>query len=155
MTGTLSNGAPLTSTVNGYFSQDASGTMNSHGDSLAGWITAPAVGFVATVVSPIVSPSSWVDTYTQQNGDVTTDTVTVIGRATIATGMGSFETYEYRTASTTVLAAGGADVSTQTTYVVPTIGPLKFVINTTSTDAFGAVTTSQFTLTASTTNIAF
>ncbi|MDX8405917.1 MAG: hypothetical protein R8K50_07175 [Mariprofundus sp.] len=153
--GTLSNGATFTSTSNGYFSQTATGTMNTYGDSVSGWITVPAAGFVPGVKSPITSPASWVNNYTQQNGDVTVDTETVIGKATVATGMGSFETYQYSLASTVTLAAGGTDVVTQTTYVVPSIGPVKFVINLTSTDAFGAVTTSQFTLIASTTNIAF
>jgi len=69
--------------------------------------------------------------------------------------MGTFETFQIETSSTTTLAAGGTDVSTQTEYVVPSIGPVKLVFNLTSTDAFGAITTSQFTLVASTTNIAF
>jgi len=155
LSGTLTNGATFTSTSNGYFSQTASGTMNSYGDSISGWITAPVAGFVPDVISPIVSPASWVNNYTQQNGDVTAETVTVAGKATVTTGMGVFETYQYTLASTATLAAGGTDVVTQTSYVVPSIGPVKFVINITSTDAFGAVTTSQFTLIASTTNIAF
>jgi len=153
--GTLPNRASVTSNGSEYFSQTVTGTKNTYGNSTAGWITTPASGFVPTLVSPITTPNSWVNTYTQQNGDTTTDQISAIGKTTITTGMGAFETFKYQTNSTTTLAAGGTRVSTTVTYVVPAIGPIKMTINQTATDAIGTVTTSQFMLTASTTNIPF
>jgi len=153
--GTLPNGAAVTSSGSEYFSQTGSGTKNTYGTSTAGWITAPASGFVPTIISPIITPNSWINTFTQQNGDVTTSQISAIGKTNVTTGMGVFETFKYQANSTTTLAAGGTRVSTTVTYVVPAIGPIKMTINQTATDAFGAVSTSQFTLTASTTNIPF
>ena len=153
--GTLPNGASVTSNGSEYFSQTATGTKNTYGNSAAGWIATPTSGFVPTLVSPIITPNSWVITYTQQNGDTTTDQISAIGKTTITTGMGAFETFKYQSNSTTTLAAGGTRISTTVTYVVPAIGPVKMTINQTSTDAAGTVTTSQLTLTASTTNIPF
>jgi len=143
--------------INGseYFSQTASGAKNTYGNSTAGWITQPASGFVPTIISPIITPNRWAITFTQQNGDTTTSQISAIGKVNITTGMGVFETFKYQTNSTTMLAAGGSRVSTTITYVVPAIGPVKMTINQTATDALGAVSTSQFTLTASTTNIPF
>ena len=155
LTGTFSNGTPFASNELTYYSQDATGNFNTYGDSTPGWITIPATGFVTDIKSPIVAPNSWINSYTQQNGDVTSDTITVIGKATVATGMGTFETFKYQVDSTVTLAAGGSDVATTIEYIVPSIGPVKETINLQSTDAFGAVTTSQFTLVANTTNIAF
>ncbi len=138
-----------------YYSQDAKGNYNIYGDSISLWITSPISGFVTELKSPIVSPNSWINSYTQQNGDITTETITVIGKATVETGMGAFETYKIRTDSTVTSATGETDVSTEVDYVVPSIGPIKTTISDQFTDATGAVTTSQFTLVASTTNIAF
>lgn len=152
---TFNNGTPFATTSQYYFSQTASGTMNVYGDPVSGWITTPASGFVPSTISPISSPSSWVNNYTQQNGDTTNETISVPGRAVVSTGMGSFETYKITTSSTINYAAGGTDVTNETDYVVPSIGPVKIVINTTSTDAAGAVTTLSITLTATTTNIPF
>jgi len=153
--GTLPNGATVTSNGSEYFSQTGSGAKNTYGNSAAGWITLPASGFVPTIISPIITPNSWAITFTQQNGDTTTSQISAIGKVNVTTGMGVFETFKYQTNSTTTLAAGGSRVSTTTTYVVPAIGPVKMTINQTATDALGAVSTSQFTLTASTTNIPF
>jgi len=153
--GALPNGASVTSNGSEYFSQTASGTKNTYGTSAAGWITQPASGFVPTIISPIITPNSWANTFTQQNGDVTTSQISAIGKVNVTTGMGVFETFKYQANSTTTLAAGGSRVSTTITYVVPAIGPVKMTINQTTTDALGAVSTSQFTLTASTTNIPF
>ena len=153
--GTLPNGATVTSNVSEYFSQSSTGTKNTYGASAAGWITVPASGFVPTLISPITTPNSWINTYTQQNGDITSDQISVVGKVNVTTAMGVFEAFKYQSNSTVTLAAGGTRVSTTVTYVVPAIGPIKTTINETSTDAFGAVTTSQFTLTASTTNIPF
>jgi len=155
LTGTFSNGTPFASNGMTYYGQDATGNYNVYGDSTSLWITSPISGFVTGIKSPIASPSSWINSYTQQNGDVTTDTITVIGKSTVTTGMGTFETYKIQTDSTITLAAGGTDVSTEIDYVVPSIGPIKITINLQSTDALGVVTTSQFALVASTTNIAF
>jgi len=102
-----------------------------------------------------MTPNSWINTYTQQNGDVTSNQISAIGKVNVTTGMGVFEAFKYQSNSTATLAAGGTRVSTTVTYVVPAIGPIKITINQTATDAVGSVTTSQFTLTASTTNIPF
>jgi len=155
MTGTFSDGTPFSSNSSTYYSQDATGNYNIYGDSTSLWVTSPVSGFVTGLRSPIVSPDSWINSYTQQNGDVTSDTITVIGKATVTTGLGTFETFKIQTDSTVTLAAGGTDVFTEVDYVVPSIGPIKLTISGQSTDAFGAVSTSQFTLIASTTNIAF
>jgi len=155
ITGVLPNGTPVTSNGSEYFRQSPTGTKNTYGNSVSGWITVPASGFVPTIISPIVAPASWLNTFTQQNGDVTSSRISVIGKANIATGMGVFETYQYQSISTMTLAAGGTRASTTTSYVVPAIGPLKMTINITATSAAGAITTSQFTLTAITTNIPF
>jgi len=151
----LPNGAAITSNGSEYFSQTGSGSKNTYGNSTAGWITSPASGFVPTIISPIITPNIWNSTFTQQNGDITTRQISAIGRVNVTTGMGVFETFQYQANSTTTLAAGGRRVSTSITYVVPAIGPIKITINQTATDALGAVSTSQFTLTASTTNILF
>jgi len=155
LSGALTNGAPFTATSDSYFSQTASGTMNIYGDSASGWITVPVTGFVPSLVSPIIAPASWVNNYTQQNGDITAETITVVGKTTVTTGLGVFEAYQYISASTVTLVAGGTDVVTETSYVVPSIGPVKIVLDTASTDAAGAVMTTHFVLEASTTNIAF
>jgi len=105
MTGTFSNGTPFSSNGLTYYSQDAIGNYSVYGDSTSLWITSPVSGFVTVVKSPITSPDSWINSYTQQNGDLTTDTITVIGKATVATGMGTFETYKIQTDSTVTLAA--------------------------------------------------
>jgi len=155
LAGRLPNGTPVTSNGSEYFSQTISGTKNTYGNSTSGWITVPASGFVPTLISPIIAPASWVNTYTQQNGDMTSSQISLIGKTNVTTGMGVFETYKYQVSSTVTLAAGGTRTSTTTTYVVPAIGPIKTVINITSTNAAGVITTSRFTLTASTTNIPF
>jgi len=153
--GVLSNGATVTSSGSEYFSQAAGGSKNTYGTSAAGWITTPVSGFVPSLISPIITPNSWINTYTQQNGDVTSNQISAIGKVNVATGMGVFEAFKYQSNSTVTLAAGGTRVSTTVTYVVPAIGPIKTVINQTATDVVGTVTGSQFTLTASTTNIPF
>jgi len=155
MSGTFSDGTPFVSNGSSFYSQDATGNFNIYGDSIGFWITTPATGFVTGVKSPIVSPDSWVNFYIQQNGDKTNATVTVLGNATVTTGMGTFQTYMIQTVSTVTRVAGGVDVSNEIDYVVPRIGPIKVTTHLQSTDAAGAVTTSQFTLIASTTNIAF
>jgi len=155
MNGTYSNGTPFSSNGLTYFSQDAYGSINKYGDSMSLWITSPASGFITSFKSPFNSPYSWINTYTQQNGDKSSDSKLIVGKATATTGMGTFEVYQVQTDSTTTLAAGGSDISTETDYFVPSIGMVKIVLNATSTDAFGIVTTSKFTLVASTTNIAF
>ncbi len=155
MTGTFSNGTNFSSNGSTYYSQNAVGNYVVYGDSTSLWITSPSSGFVTSLRSPIVSPDSWINSYVQQNGDATTETITVIGKVVVATGMGRFETYKVQRDATVQLAAGGTDVSTEIDYIVPSIGPVKITINSQSTDAFGAVSTSQLTLVANTTNIAF
>jgi len=155
MTGTLTNGAPFTSNATTYVSQDAGGSLFLHGNSTGGWITTPASGFVPGLISPIVAPASWANIYTLQNGDSISDTVTVTGRATVSTGLGSFETFQVQTTGTTTLAAGGSYQYTSTSYIVPSIGTVKLTIAETITNNLGAVTTLSLTLSASTTNIAY
>jgi len=155
MTGTLTSGAPFSSNATAYVSQDASGTLFMHGTSAGGWITTPASGFITSLSSPIIAPASWTNNHTLQNGDTTSDRVTVIGRATVSTGLGSFETFQIQTTGTTTLAAGGSYQYTSTSYIVPGIGTLKLVIAQTVTDSLGAITTLSLTLSASTTNIAY
>jgi len=152
----LANGTPISSIGTDYFSQTATGTKNVYGTLASGWITTPASGFVTTLLSPIILPSSWNVTYTQQNGDVTSSRVSVVSKANVITGMGTFEAFKYQTDTTTALAVGGKLTSTVFTYVVPAIGPIMTEMNLTVTNALGAVTSGvQMTLTASTTNIPF
>jgi len=155
MTGTFTNGAPFSSNSAAYVSQGATGTLFLHGNSAGGWVTAPASGFVTSLTSPVIAPASWTNSYTLQNGDITSDTITVIGRATVSTGLGSFETFQIQTTGTTTLAAGGSYQYTTTSYIVPGIGTLKIAIAQTVTDSLGAITTLSLTLSASTTNIAY
>ena len=155
MSGTFSDGTPYVSSGSSFYSQDATGNFNIYGNPIGFWITTPASGFVTSLKSPIVSPDSWVNVYIQQNGDMTNATITVLGKATVTTGMGTFQTYMIQTVSTVTRVAGGVDVRTEIDYVVPRIGPIKLTTHLQSKDAAGAVTTSQFTLIASTTNIAF
>ena len=152
---TLSTGATVTSTTNSYISQDASGTIFTHGDSASGWITNPATGFITSMISPVVSPYSWVQTFTYQNGDTTTETISVGGPVAVTTGVGTFDSYTYTIDATTILGAGGKRVSSQISYVVPDIGTVKMVITLTQTAANGSVTTSKFNLSMSATNIAY
>jgi len=79
----------------------------------------------------------------------------VPGRATVSTGLGSFETFQVQTTGTTTLAAGGSYQYTSTSYIVPGIGTVKLTIAETITSNLGVVTTLSLTLSASTTNIAY
>lgn len=155
MTGTLTNGAPFSSNSTAYVSQDAIGTLYVHGKSAGGWITMPASGFITSLSSPIIAPASWTNNYTLQNGDTTSDTITVIGRSTVSTGLGSFETFQVQTTGTTTIAAGGSYQYTQNAYIVPGIGTVKMAIAQTVTDNLGVVSTLSINLNASTTNIAY
>ena len=160
MTGTLSNGSPLAIISNSYFSQDVSGNYNLYGDdsgvnAASNWIVTPVSGFVTQMKSPISFPSTWSNLYTLQNGDKITENITVLGKATITIGLGSFETYKVQFDTSTTFALGGTDISKETDYIVPSIGLVKSSSKTTSTDAAGVITTSNFNLVASTTNIAF
>ncbi len=152
---TLSTGAVITSTSNAYLSQDATGTLFKHGDSVSGWITTPTKGFVTAMPSPVISPYSWVNTFTNQNGDSTTETISIGGPVVVTTGAGTFDCYTFTTDSTQTLAAGGKNVASQVSYIVPDIGTVKTALTLTKTAASGAVTSSQFTLNMSGTNIAY
>jgi hypothetical protein len=155
MTGTLTNGAPFSSNATAYVSQDATGTFFLYGKSAGGWITIPVSGFITSLSSPIIAPASRTNNYTLQNGDTTSDTITVIGRATVSTGLGSFETFQIQTTGTTTFAAGGSYQYTSTSYIVPGIGTVKLTISGTITNSLGAVSTQTLTLSATTTNIAY
>ncbi len=157
---TFSNGSPFAVTVNTYFSQDVLGNYNLYGDNsganaASNWITTPASGFVTQMKSPISFPSTWNNSYTLQNGDKITENTTVLGKATITIGLGSFETYKVQFDTSTAFALGGTNISKETDYIVPSIGLIQSSGTTTSTDAVGVVTTSNMNLVVSTTNIAF
>jgi len=155
LNGVLSNGKVFSSNTKSYYSQDLSGNFNLYGDSTSLWITSPVSGFVTNLKSPILFPNSWVNSYTQQNGDITVETIKVIGKVVVATGMGTFETYKIQTDSIKTLAAGGTDTLTEINYVVPSIGSIKITRNLQVIDALGTITTSKFNLVANTTSIAF
>ncbi|MDQ6975017.1 MAG: hypothetical protein Q9M22_00470 [Mariprofundaceae bacterium] len=153
--GVFSNGTALNTNNQIYYAQDALGNFNVYGNAQSLWIISPASGFVTRLKSPIFSPNTWTNSYTQQNGDVTVATIRIIGKTIVTTGMGTFETYKIQTDSTTTWAAGGTDVFMKIDYVVPSIGPIKIVKDTQTTDAAGTLSRRQYTLIASTTNIAF
>ncbi len=152
---TFANAAPFNAVSSNYFQQTSTGSLKGYGGVEAGWITSPTSGFVVNMASPVVSPSSWINTFTQQNGDITTIQGTVISRVTVATGLGSFEAFQVQQNGTITRAVGGGVQSSQTDYIVPGIGPVKRVSNATVTDVAGAVSTVQITMSMATTNIGF
>ncbi|RME60764.1 hypothetical protein D6779_01595 [Candidatus Parcubacteria bacterium] len=152
---TTNQGVPITSNFQNYFEQSPTGSWQQYGDSVSGWIVTPAAGFITSLQSPIVAGSSWVYQYTQQNGDSVVGQVTVIGKAVVSTSLGAFETYKIQTTETITYAAGGSDKVSETDYLVPSIGPVHMVVNTTGTNGAGVATTSSFTFDAVTTSIPY
>ncbi|MDX8413971.1 MAG: hypothetical protein R8J85_07775 [Mariprofundales bacterium] len=152
---TLANGTPVTSTTNSYTSQDATGTIFEHGDSTSGWVTIPNSGMITSMVSPIVSPYTWVRTATFQNGDTTTATISVGGPVAVTTPLGTFDSYSYTMDVILNASSGSKTTGSEVAYVVPDIGLVKSNVTLTITAANGTVSTSQMNLSLSATNIAY
>jgi len=149
------NGTPVTSTTNTYTSQDATGTTFEHGDSTSGWITIPTTGLITSIISPVVSPYTWVRTATFQNGDTSTETISIGGPVAVTTPLGTFDSYSYTIDFILNTTSGNKTTGSEVSYLVPDIGLVKSHVTLTTTAANGTVSTTQMNLSLSATNIVY